>query len=80
MLTRENVPAIIIDSLDNYRDKKWEPGGFLTAVLSNDLQDAVARADEHNIRIIPDIVYVLYNDYPSGMWGSREAVREWLNS
>lgn len=53
------------------------PGGFLTAVLENNLREAVARADMINIRRLSDYVRYLYNDAPSGCWGSPEAVRAW---
>jgi hypothetical protein len=77
MLSRDNVPQDIIDSLNRWRDHGIQPGGFLTAVLRNDLKGAVNRADENNMHIIPDIVFVLYNDYPSAMSGYEEVMRDW---
>lgn len=55
-----------------------QPGGFLLAVLSNDLKDACARADETNQRALYDYIYVLYNDAPSDAWGSPAHVTAWI--
>lgn len=76
-LSRENVPANVIDSLNLFRDHGMDCGGFLHSVLCNDLREAVSRADANNLRIIPDIVFLLHNDYPAGMWGSPDRVRGW---
>jgi hypothetical protein len=53
------------------------PGGFLTAVLENDLVGAVSRADHINIHRIPDYVRYLFNDAPSDCWGGPDEVRAW---
>ena len=36
---REAVPAHTIGALDRYIEHKYEPGGFLTAVLQNKLME-----------------------------------------
>ena len=43
------IPEHTKGALDRYVDHGLEPGGFLTAVLTNDLFGAVARADSENI-------------------------------
>lgn len=53
------------------------PGGFLTAVLENNLCEAVARADHINIDKLPDYVRYLYNNAPRGCWGNPDSVRAW---
>lgn len=65
------------ESIDSFVLHGYQPGGFLTAVLSNDLKEAVARGDEGAIENLPHIVAYLYNDVPSGAWGSPENVRTW---
>lgn len=69
----------IKDSLDLYAKHGCPTGGFLAAVLSNDLKDACARADSDNRHAIFDIVSYIYNNLPSGCWGSRERVRAWID-
>ena len=56
------------------------PGSFLTAVLSNDLREAVAYADEKNQSSLARYVVFLHNHAPLGAWGSPERVSEWIES
>ena len=53
------------------------PGGFCAAVISNDLTEAVNRADDENLAALPEIVRWLYNKAPCGCWGSPEHVKNW---
>jgi hypothetical protein len=53
------------------------PGGFLTAVLCNDLTKAVSKADDRNVELIPNYVRLLHNHAPSGCWGDDETVDKW---
>ena len=53
-------------------------GGFLTAVLANDLQKACGRADDTNIWNLPAFAAWVYNEAPSGCHGSREKVEAWI--
>lgn len=64
-------------SLEAYIEHGYMPGHFLTAVLSNDLFDAVGRADSYNLSLIPNIVIWIWNEAPSACHGSREKVRTW---
>lgn len=54
-----------------------QPGGFLTAVLENNLSQAFARADPINRAAMFQIVSFLYNEAPGPCWGSPEKVRAW---
>lgn len=72
-----NIPTNTLSTLDNWGEFGYECGGFLTAVLENDLSGAVARADHINIKIIPDIVKYVFNELPAACWGSPEAVKRW---
>ncbi len=65
------------ESLENYLMHGFEPGGFLTAVLANDLRLAVGRADRWNQDNLPRIVYEVVHKMPSITWGSYAAVKEW---
>jgi len=46
-------------------------GGFLTALLENDLVGAFSRADDQNIEVIKDYVAWLYNDCPTKARGKN---------
>ena len=67
-------------TLGRYVKDKIPTGGFLEAVLSNDLVGAVGRADSENIQRIPEIVKYIYNNLPSNCWGDTETVTKWLNN
>jgi hypothetical protein len=73
------VPQRTIDSLRRYIEDRIQPGGFLLAVLTNNLVASFMRADEGNCIALKDIVAWVYHQAPSTCWGSREAVHEWLN-
>ena len=53
-------------------------GGFLQAVLSNDLMAAVCRADQDNIRNLPAGALFIYNELPSPCHGSPAKYEAWL--
>jgi hypothetical protein len=72
------LPEHMRDSMKAYIEGRVPPGGFLTAVLSNNLMDACARADHINIKRLPDYCLFLYNEAPRGCHGSPEKVKAWL--
>lgn len=52
-------------------------GHFLTAVLSNDLAEAVNRGDEKNQAALPNYIKFL-NYAPIGCWHSEAHVEQWM--
>lgn len=66
-------------AINRYVNEKLEPGGFLTAVICNDLSGAVAQADDNNLKNIPAFVAYFYNETPSSCWGSKEKMDNWLD-
>ena len=73
-----NLPDYTRDSLIRYVEHRIAPGGFLCAVLSNDLFGALGKADESNSAAIVEICRFIYNELPNGCWGSEERVNSWL--
>lgn len=73
-----NVPEHIRDGLENYLIHGIEPGGFLMAVLTNNLYGAVYRADATNVTRIYHIVCFLHT-LPSICFGNKEIVYMWMN-
>lgn len=53
------------------------PGGFLTAVLENDLREAMAQSDGKSRAGLFSIVSFLHNDVPAPSSGSVEKVAAW---
>lgn len=66
------------ETLDNYVLHNFEPGGFCTAVLENNLMEAFGRADIQNRHDLFEICGYVYNELPSACHGSREKVVAWL--
>lgn len=72
------IPLPILDGLRQYGLHHVPVGGFLKAVLCNNLHEAVCRADVGSLAAIRQIVLYVYNVMPSACWGSREKVEAWL--
>ena len=66
------------DSLDRYVKDYVPTGGFLQAVLENDLMESFGRADSVNQQNMLNILKYLYNHVPMGCRGSKEKVKAWL--
>ena len=67
-------------AIRRYIDHGIPPGDFLRAVLINDLAEAVGRADDENMVIIPAFVAYLWNECPSDCWGSIDKVNAWIEN
>ncbi len=72
------IRSDVIDSLLRYAYEGVPTGGFLHAVLCNDLREAVARADRDNERTLKAIVTFCYMEIPAPCWGSAEKVTAWI--
>lgn len=68
------------DGMRLYLEHGIGPGSFMTALLCNDLMGACGRADLQNRAALFAWAQWLYNYAPSGSYGSRENVREWMKS
>ena len=72
------IPQSTRDAIDRYVNDHCPIGGFLKAVLSNDLVASFGRADEENRKALFEIVSYVYNEIPSNCWGSPEKVTKWI--
>ena len=66
----EIIPSTTQASITRYVEHGIKPGGFLTAVLSNDLYNATGRADQQNLVALPAIVRWFANHCP-GLYGEK---------
>lgn len=73
------IPPLIENSLHHYADSGRPTGGFLRAVLSNDLQGALGKADSHSAAALAEIVQYCEDILPAESWGSPEKVTGWLH-
>ena len=71
------IPQHTRDALRRWVFTACPPGGFLTAMLSNDLMGAVGKADGENIKCIPQIAMFIYNRVPANCQGSVERMGKW---
>ena len=81
-MSEYGIPDRMQGGLIRYFNQRIPPGHFLTAVLENNLVEAVNRADDENVHCLKAYVMWLYNvppGRPTG-WGSQKAVTEWLNA
>jgi len=75
------IPDYMQDGLALYLLRGVSPGHFLSAVLSNDLKEAIARADDTNCRVLREYMVFLYNNSPAhACYGSPEKVAAWIKS
>lgn len=80
MIDYSACPSNIRDSMQRYIEEGIPPGDFLLAFLSNDLMDALGRADWINIHQFKEIGEWLFMRAPMGCYGSPENVRRWLEN
>lgn len=72
------VPEHMRDGISRYIEQGIRPGSFLTAVVQNDLREAIGHADDINLTALPTIVAWFYNYAPALCWGSTERMMGWL--
>jgi len=75
------LPSHCAQPLIDYFDEKHPVGGFLTAVLANDLVGAGMRADRTNQEHLFEYANWLAWYAPSlqtGSWGNYDNVKDWI--
>lgn len=71
------IPDDIKKAIQDYVVTGQDHGMFIMACLSNDLMEALSRADDENLAALGDIMQFLIWQVPDACWGSRERVRAW---
>ena len=75
----ETVPVeYMADTMRNYFEHGIPPGSFGSALLSNDLRETFACADDTNAQNIRQWLMWLYSNAPGGSWGSVQTFKSWL--
>lgn len=72
------ISEYISASIARYVRERVPTGGFLHAVLANDLYEAAARADTENRRNLGEIALFVLHNVPTSACGSYERVRDHL--
>ena len=73
------IPQVTIETIVNYVEKGWDVGHFITAVLENNLFNAVSYADNFNLSALKEIVMFCFWEIPGNVWGSTEVVKNHFN-
>jgi len=68
----------MISGVKLYIEDHVESGGFLMAVIKNDLKTAIMRADSMNKMYIQEILWWFMEHAPHECWGSAEKAEAWL--
>ena len=69
-----SVPPRIKEGIDLFVCYGIAPRGFLYAVLTNNLVNAICRADDESLTAIKPICQYVYNEIPRVCHGSPDAV------
>jgi hypothetical protein len=75
-----SIKQSTMDSLRRYAQHHIPTGGFLQAVLENNLMQACGRADEENAIALFQICSYIYNELPAPSHGSPAKVAAWLKA
>ena len=71
------IPDRTMQALKGWVTEGLPTGDFLRAVLSNQLSEAVGKADDENLYVLPQIAMFIYNRCPQMCWGNPGAVKDW---
>lgn len=77
--TYPHLPSHIKDAIDEWAAFGRRQGGFVMAVLENDLLNAFSHADESNRqpKVMQDIIWYVHNETPMYSHGSAERCEKW---
>ncbi len=73
-----DVPLHLWSGIRAYILEARPVGDFLRAVISNNLKETIAYADEESMRNLQAIVRFFYNEAPTECWGSPQKYKGWI--
>ena len=76
----ERLPPHLQGGVQRYIEQGIPPGGFLTAVITNNLLLAILHADSISLAALPEIVRFFYNEGPAQSWGTDEKMKWWMKT
>ena len=72
------IPERMHEGILNYVNHGILPGDFLKAIITNDLKEAVNRADDENLDLLVAYVSLFYNHTPFPCYGSKHKMDAWV--
>jgi len=79
-LDEYGVPDHMHGGITRYILQGIPPGDFLTAVICNDLMNALGRADDINREALFSFVNWFYNVAPTDCWKSKKNMQDWIEA
>lgn len=79
MLNFDRLPEPYRHAIIQWIDSGVIPGGFLQAVIMNDLKQTLMFADEDAQIHLKTIVSFFMNEVPDSAWGSADNAARWHN-
>lgn len=76
-MMKADIPEHCRDGLIEYLVEGRSVGQFLTAIIENNLMEAVKRADDQNRFALWNYAFFIYNHAPVGSTGSKEHMAKW---
>ena len=76
-MARVGVPEHLRYGIARYVSHGVSPGGFLCAVIDNNLSRAIGNGDDVSRAAIVEIVGWFYNEAPRGCWGDAKRHKAW---
>ena len=78
MYDYSSLPEHLREGARRYVEEGTLPGGFLQAVVCNDLMESFGRADSISKARMSDIVNFFCNKMPVGCRGSEKKMHKWI--
>jgi len=84
MITRDTkfegtgMPEATLECIKAFVFDGTMPGGFVLALLTNNLRDAIGKGDPGNLEALKASVLFCHWEIPGNCWGSVAAVERWM--
>lgn len=78
LFRRKEMKEELLREINGYINHGLQPSGFLEAVLTNDLAEALYMADDDNAARLKEILFYLNRHCPRAAKGSIAQIKAWV--